>query len=77
MRLESVKQISKGWHRHRTSKVKIAMTKTPASLRSDPGALLHNGGRFVSESLADFSGIRTFEIHPTSVYEMSKVKMRP
>ena len=34
------------------------MTKTPASLRSDPGALLHNGGRFVSESLADFSGIR-------------------
>ncbi len=35
------------------------MTKTPASLRSDPlAALLHNGGRFASESLADFSGIR-------------------
>jgi integrase len=36
------------------------MTKTPASLRSDPlAALLHNGGRFASESLAVFSGIRS------------------
>ena len=34
------------------------MTKTPASLRSDPGRIHRTGGRFASESVAEFSGIR-------------------
>jgi len=35
------------------------MRKTPASLRSDPGRIHRNGGRFASESVADLSGIRS------------------
>jgi hypothetical protein len=37
------------------------MTKLQRRCAPTPAALLHNGGRFASESLADFSGIRSHE----------------
>ena len=39
------------------------MTKTPASLRSDPGRIHRTGGRFASESVAEFSGIRSIKAY--------------